>query len=71
MKITLEVSRMDEFLEDEQGTAAMEYSLLISLIGLVIVGTVHVLGANVYEMFASINEDFPSVLVTEDSHKPQ
>ena len=61
---------MDEFSQDEQGTAAMEYSLLISLIGLVMAGTLHVLGADVYEMFVSINEAFPSVVVIEDSHKP-
>ncbi len=59
---------MDEFPEDEQGTAAMEYSLLISLLGLVIAGTVHVIGADIYEMFASINESLPSVLIIEDSH---
>ncbi len=33
-------------------------------------GTLHVLGADVYEMFVSINEAFPTVVVIEDSHKP-
>ena len=61
---------MYQFLQDEQGTAAMEYSLLISLIILVMVGTLYVLGAYVHEMFSSLSDVFPSFLVIEDSHKP-
>ncbi len=60
---------MHKFLQEEQGTAAIEYSLFISLVGLVIVGVLHVLGANLFEAFSSIHDGFPSLVVTEDLPK--
>ncbi len=60
---------MHQFLKDEQGTAAIEYSLFVSLVGLVIVGVIHVLGANLFEVFSSISKELPSLIVTEDLQK--
>ena len=56
-----------EFLQDEQGSAAIEYSLFIGLIGMMIIGAVQVIGDNLADTFSSINSDFPSVQVREDS----
>ncbi len=58
---------MYQFLQDEQGTAAVEYSLFISLIGLVIAGALHVLGANLLEAFSSVSGALTSVQVIEDN----
>ncbi len=46
---------MCQFLQDERGTAAIEYSLFISLIGLVMAGALHVLGANLVDAFSSVS----------------
>lgn len=61
---------MYQFLQDEEGTAAIEYSLFISLIGLVIAGALHVLGANLLDAFSSINGGLKSVTVIEESQNP-
>lgn len=58
---------MYEFFQDEQGNAAIEYSLFISLIGMVIIGALLALGDNLVDTFSSINSAFPSVQVREDS----
>ena len=60
---------MYKFLKEDRGTAAIEYSLFISLVGLVIVGVIHVLGANLFETFSSISEELPSLIVTEELPK--
>jgi Flp pilus assembly pilin Flp len=57
---------MYQFLQDERGTAAIEYSLLISLIGLVIAGALHVLGANLVDAFSSVSGAFMPGQVIED-----
>ena len=57
---------MYQFLQDERGTAAMEYSLFISLIGLVMAVALHVLGANLVDAFSSVNGAFSPVEVIED-----
>jgi len=54
---------MFQFLQDEQGTAAIEYSLLISLIGLVVAGALHALGANLVDAFSSVSEGLTPVHV--------
>ncbi len=36
---------MYQFLQDERGIAAIEYSLFISLIGLVVAGGLYIIGA--------------------------
>lgn len=61
---------MYQFLQDESGSAAMEYSLFIGLIGLVVAGALHVLGTNLFNVFSSISEGFPTILVTEDPRNP-
>ncbi len=58
---------MYQFLQDEQGTAAIEYSLLISLFGLVMAIALHVLGANLVDAFSSVSEGLPSIQVIEDN----
>jgi Flp pilus assembly pilin Flp len=58
---------MYQFLKDESGTAAIEYSLFISLIGLVIAGALHVLGANLVDAFSFGSEGLTSVQVIEDN----
>lgn len=57
---------MYQFFQDERGTAAIEYSLFISLIGLVVAGALHVLGANLVDAFSLVSEALPSIQVTED-----
>ena len=58
---------MYEFLKDERGTAAIEYSLFVSLIGMMIIVAIQALGDNLVDAFSSINSAFPSVQVKEDS----
>ena len=57
---------MYQFLQDERGTAAMEYSLFISLIGLVMAVALHVLGANLVDVFSLISERLTPVQVIVD-----
>jgi Flp pilus assembly pilin Flp len=57
---------MYQFFQDERGTAAIEYSLLISLIGLVMAGALFVLGANLVDAFSSVSGAFTSGQVIED-----
>ena len=57
---------MYQFFYDERGTAAIEYSLFISFIGLVMVGALHILGGNLMEAFTAINDGLPSILILED-----
>jgi len=57
---------MWKFFHDEQGTAAIEYSLFISLIGLVIVGVLQVLGGNVLDAFSSVSGAITPVQVIDD-----
>ena len=57
---------MYQFLQDERGTAAMEYSLFISLIGLAMAFALHVLGANLVDAFSSVSGAFTPVHVIED-----
>lgn len=58
---------MYEFLQDEQGSTAIEYSLFVSLIGMMLVGVLQSLGDNLFDAFSSINSAFLSVQVREDS----
>lgn len=60
---------MFQFLQDEHGTAAIEYSLFVSLIGLIVVGAFHVLGANLVDAFSSISAGLTSVDVIENIRK--
>jgi len=57
---------MYQFFHDEQGTAAIEYSLFISLIGLVIAGALQVLGGNLIDAFSSVSGALASVQLMDD-----
>lgn len=57
---------MYQFSQDERGTAAIEYSLLISLIGLVIAVGLQAVGANLFEAFSTISGGLTSIQVIED-----
>jgi len=57
---------MYQFLKNEDGTAAIEYSLFISLIVLVIAGALHALGGNLVDVFSIISGELTSVQVIED-----
>ena len=48
---------MKRFLQDEQGSAAVEYSLFVSLIGVVIAGAVQLVGGDVAEALSFINSE--------------
>lgn len=61
---------MFQFIQDEQGTAAIEYSLFITLIGLVVVVALHALGANLVDAFSSVNAGLTPVQVVENSRNP-
>jgi len=57
---------MYEFLKDERGTAAIEYSLLVSLIGVMIILALQALGDKLFDAFSFVNSAFPSGQVKED-----
>jgi Flp pilus assembly pilin Flp len=57
---------MYKIFRDERGTAAIEYSLIITFIGLVMAVALHVLGANLVDAFSSVNGAFSPVQVIED-----
>ena len=56
-----------KFLQDEQGAAAIEYSLLVSLIGMMVVGALQALGGNLFDAFSFISSGLTPVQVIEDS----
>ncbi len=60
-------SQMCQFLQDERGTAVFEYSLFITLIGLVMAGALHVLGTNIVDAFSLVSGGLTPVQVIEDS----
>lgn len=61
---------MWRFLQDERGAAAIEYSLFVSLIGLVVAFTLHALGANLLEAFSLIEGGLSSSQVIVDPRFP-
>ena len=58
---------MYKFLQDDQGTAAIEYSLFVSLIGMMIVVALQALGANLLDAFSSVSSGLTPVQIIEDS----
>ena len=48
---------MKRFLQDERGSAAVEYSLFVSLIGVAIAGAVQLVGGDVAEALSFINSE--------------
>ncbi|GJL70244.1 MAG: hypothetical protein NPIRA06_28790 [Nitrospirales bacterium] len=57
---------MGDFLTNDQGTAAIEYSLLLSLIGMAVVGSFQLLGTNVFDGLSTLNEVFVSTQLKDD-----
>lgn len=57
---------MGEFFTEEQGTAAIEYSLLLSLIGMAIVGSLQLLDTNVFDGLSTLNQVFVSPKLKDD-----
>jgi len=49
---------MGEFFCKEHGTAAMEYALLLSLIGMIVIGSVQALGSNVLDNLSVLDHVF-------------
>ena len=60
---------MYQDLKNERGSAATEYSLFVSLIGLVLAGVLLTLGPHLRDAFSSLHGNFISVQITEDSRK--
>lgn len=58
---------MYKLLVEEQGTAAIEYALLISLIVMAVVGSLQALGNNVFDALSTIDNVFSSVQIMDDS----
>ena len=57
---------MRGFLQDVRGSAAIEYTLLISLIGLVLGFTLHALGANLVDVFSLLDGGLTPIQVIDD-----
>ena len=57
---------MVEFFTKAQGTAAIEYALLLSLIGMAIIGSLQVLGANVFDGLSTMDQVLSSTQLKDD-----
>lgn len=57
---------MYKFFTEEQGTAAIEYALLISLIGMAIAGSLQALGDNMFDTLSGFADVFSSVHIKDD-----
>jgi Flp pilus assembly pilin Flp len=60
---------MYKFCVEEQGTAAIEYALLVSLIGMVVVGALQTLGSSIFDTFSTIDEVLSLVQLKDDPSK--
>ncbi|MDH5428294.1 MAG: Flp family type IVb pilin [Nitrospirota bacterium] len=60
---------MFNFFHDEQGTAAVEYSLLMSLIGLFAAAALHALGGDLLNAFSSVSAGLNPIQLIEDSRQ--
>ncbi|HNP62031.1 MAG TPA: hypothetical protein PKM72_14380 [Nitrospirales bacterium] len=58
---------MGNFFTNDQGTAAIEYSLLLSLIGMAVIGSLQLLGTNVFDGISTLNQVFVSTQLKDDS----
>jgi pilus assembly protein Flp/PilA len=54
------MERGKEFIKDESGAAAVEYSLLLALIALAIIASVQLLGQNLVLVFQKAANQLPS-----------
>ena len=57
---------MYKIFTEEKGTAAIEYALLISLIGMAIAGALQALGGNVFDSLATFVDVLSSVQIKDD-----
>lgn len=57
---------MGEFLFKEHGAAAMEYALLLSLIGMIVIGSLQALGSNVFDGLSALDHVFVSTQFKDD-----
>lgn len=60
---------MYAFFYDEQGTAAIEYALILSLLGIVIVFSLHAVGDTLLGIFSKFENSSTSVQFTDRSLK--
>lgn len=51
------VKSFTEFLKDEEGATAIEYSMLAALISVVFIGAVSSIGTNVLNLFTSFDSE--------------
>ena len=58
---------MSDFFHDKSGTAVIEYAFLISFIGIMLAGVLHVLGTNFVDIFSFISEQLTPIDVIENS----
>ena len=59
---------MYQFLTEDHGTAAVEYSLFVSLIGMAIVGSVQAIGGNLMEVMGDLIGELGSSNITPGSN---
>jgi len=60
---------MYKFVMEEEGTAVIEYALLISLIGMAIAGAFQALGDNLFDKIFVVDEALSSVQFTDERLK--
>jgi Flp pilus assembly pilin Flp len=60
---------MYKIIVEDQGTAAIEYTLLISLIGMAVVGVLQALGGHIFDLLSTIDEVLSSVQFQHDTLK--
>ena len=54
-------SKVQRFLESEDGPTAVEYAIMAALIGAVIIGTVRLLGQEVDSVFSDIESEIANI----------
>ncbi|WNM57022.1 Flp family type IVb pilin [Candidatus Nitrospira allomarina] len=57
---------MGEFFFKEHGAAAMEYALLLSLIGMIVIGIFQALGSNLFDGLSALDHVFVSTQFKDD-----
>ncbi|MCA9500741.1 MAG: hypothetical protein MRJ67_06595 [Nitrospirales bacterium] len=57
---------MGNFFTKEQGTAAIEYALLLSLIGMAVIGSLQALGSNLFDSLSMLDQVFVTTQLKED-----
>lgn len=53
------MSLITAFMRDKSGATAIEYALVASLVSIIIVGSVAVIGSEVFGMFSAVAKGFP------------